>query len=43
MDKSRVTADIRVHVVPLRIVVITLAALMGFIQWTNTAQTPEKG
>ncbi len=43
MDKSRVTADIRVHVVPLRIVIIALAALMGFIQWTNTAQTPEKG
>lgn len=43
INQSRVTADICMHVIPLRIAMIALAALMGFIQWTNTAQTPEKG
>lgn len=41
MNDSRVTADIRVHAVPLRIAVVALGALMGFIQWTNQAVTSE--
>lgn len=43
MEQSRVTADIRVHAVPLRVAAVALAALMGFIEWTNTTETSKKG
>lgn len=40
-DKSVVTADVRIHVIPIRLLIVALGALIGIWEWTNASALSE--
>lgn len=40
-EKSVVTADVRIHVIPIRLLIVAIGALIGIWEWTNASALPE--